>query len=116
MSQVLFDPPTVAGWALGSGWFSTGAMLARMNFASALMVNQKTRLAAAAAVARTSPQALLGYLLTRFTPADFDSATMSDLAVYASAGAAWTGSDAQLQAKASGLGHLILGSPEYQFV
>jgi hypothetical protein len=40
----------------------------------------------------------------------------SDLVVYASSGAAWTGSDAQLQTKASGLAHLILGSAEYQFV
>ena len=113
MNQELFDPPDVAGWSLGESWFSTGAMLARMNFASALAANQKFRLATAAADARSSPQAVLDFLLTRLTPA-LDGRTYGELATYASGGGAWTGSDAQLQAKASGLAHLIVGSPEYQ--
>ena len=115
MGQQLLEPPSVAGWALGQSWFSTGAMLARMNFASTLAANQKFNLATAAAGARSSPQALVDYLLTRLTPADLD-AVYADLLNYASAGLTWTGSDAQLQAKAPGLAHLILGSPEYQFV
>jgi uncharacterized protein (DUF1800 family) len=113
MNQELFDPPDVAGWTLGQGWFSTGAMLARMNFASTLSGNQKFRLAAAAAGARSSPQAVLDFLLTRLTPA-LDGRTYGELSAYAAAGGAWTGSDAQLQAKASGLAHLIVGSPAYQ--
>ncbi len=32
MGQVLFDPPNVAGWPPGAIWFSSSAMLARMNF------------------------------------------------------------------------------------
>ena len=116
MNQELFEPPDVAGWTLGSGWFSTGAMLARMNFASTLALNQKFKLAAAAAATRTSGQAVLDFLLTRLTPATLDATTYGDLAVYAAAGPSWTGSDAQLQAKAAGLAHLILGSPEYQAV
>jgi hypothetical protein len=116
MGQQLFEPPNVAGWELGQAWFSTGAMLARMNFASALAFNQKFRLATAAAGASQSPQAVVNYLLSRLTPADVSGAFYNDLLDYASAGAAWTGSDAQLQAKTSGLAHLILGSAEYQFV
>ncbi len=114
MGQQLFDPPDVAGWDLGQSWFSTGRMLARMNFASTLSSNQKFRLGAAAAVARQSPDALVNYMLTRITPAS-PSAILPDLTAYASS-AQWTGSDAQLQTKASGLAHLILGSAEYQFV
>ena len=34
---------------------------------------------------------------------------------YLRQGGAWTGSDAQLANKASGLGRLIVGSAEYQF-
>jgi uncharacterized protein (DUF1800 family) len=113
MNQELFDPPDVAGWSLGQSWFSTGATLARMNFASALAANQKFRLATAAGGARSSPQAVLDFLLTRLTPA-LDSRTYGDLATYAAGGVPWTGSDAQLQAKASGLAHLIVGSPAYQ--
>jgi uncharacterized protein (DUF1800 family) len=40
MGQTLFEPPDVAGWSLGAEWFSTGAMLARMNFAASLTANQ----------------------------------------------------------------------------
>jgi uncharacterized protein (DUF1800 family) len=116
MGQDLFEPPNVAGWVLGAGWFSTSALLARMNFAATLTANQKFKLAAAAASARQSPQALVDYLLTRLTPADLDADVRGDVEIYASAGGAWTGSDAQLQAKAAGVAHLILGSPEYQFV
>lgn len=115
MGQELFEPPNVAGWVLGQSWFSTGSMLARMNFASTLSLNQKFRLATAAAVARGSAGALVDYMTTRLS-ADFEADTLGDLMTYASAGGAWTGSDAQLQTKASGLAHLILGSPEYQFV
>ena len=113
MGQQLYEPPNVAGWVLGQSWFSTGAMLARMNFASTLALNQKFRLATDAAGARSSPQALVGFMTSRLT-ADFDST--SDLTAYAAGGGAWTGSDAQLQTKASGLAHLILGAAEYQVV
>ncbi len=44
MGQILFDPPDVAGWESGQSWFSTGAMLSRMNFASTLAGNQKFEL------------------------------------------------------------------------
>jgi len=116
MGQQPFEPPNVAGWVLGQSWFSTGAMLARMNFASTLASNQKFKLATSAAVARSSPQAMVNYLLTRITPADLDTSVYTDLVSYASAGMTWTGSDSQLQTKAAGVAHLILGSPEYQFL
>ena len=116
MGQQLFEPPDVAGWTLGEGWFSTGAMLMRMNYASALAFNQKFNLANAARPSKQSAQAVLDYLLNRLTPADLSKQVYDDLLAYAQAGASWTGSDAQLQAKASGLAHLIVGSPEYQFV
>ena len=118
MGQQLFEPPDVAGWSLGRDWFSTGAMLTRMNFASTLAGNQKFRLAASAAAAgaKQSPQAVLSYMLSRMTAADVSGAVYNDLLAYAGAVTAWTGSDAQLQAKTSGLAHLILGSAEYQFL
>jgi uncharacterized protein (DUF1800 family) len=115
MGQQLFEPPDVAGWDLGQSWFSTGMMLARMNFASALAANQKFRLATAAASAKQSPQELVSFMVDRITPASIKS-MYGDLVAYASSGASWTGSDAQMQTKASGLAHLILGSAEYQFI
>ena len=47
MGQILYEPPDVAGWDAGQAWFSTGAMLARMNFASTLAANQRFNLATA---------------------------------------------------------------------
>ena len=115
MGQELLEPPDVAGWSLGQTWFSTGAMLARMNFGSALAANQKFNLAAAAASSRSSSRAVVDYVVGRLT-VDLPSDVFNDLVAYAASGPAWTGSDAQLQTKAPGLVHLVLGSAAYQFV
>jgi uncharacterized protein (DUF1800 family) len=115
MGQQLFEPPDVAGWDLGQLWFSTGTMLARMNFASTLALNQKFRLATAAASAKQSPQDLVGFMVDRITPASIKS-MYGDLVEYASSGATWPVSDAQMQTKVAGVAHPILGSAEYQFI
>jgi uncharacterized protein (DUF1800 family) len=118
MGQILFEPPDVSGWDAGQTWFSTSAMLARMNFAASLAANQKFNLANAvkAAGASKTPDALLAYFLEALVTAPLDASVTAELSNYLRATGAWTGSDAQLQAKASGVVHLIAGSPEYQLV
>jgi uncharacterized protein (DUF1800 family) len=118
MGQILFEPPDVSGWDTGQAWFSTGAMLARMNFAASLASNQKFNLATAAKAsgASRSAAALLSHFIDELITAPLDSNVTAELSGYLSATGAWTGSDAQLQAKAPGLVHLIAGSPEYQLV
>ncbi len=116
MGQTLFEPPDVAGWALGRDWFGTGSMLARMNFAAGLAGNQKFALARDAQPYRATPERVLNYLLERLTPQPLDLAQRSELAAYLRAGGAWTGADAQLQTRTSGLARLITGSGEYQFI
>jgi len=37
MDQILYDPPTVAGWPGNGGWISSGAWLGRVNFAHAVV-------------------------------------------------------------------------------
>ncbi|HEX3604908.1 MAG TPA: DUF1800 family protein [Candidatus Dormibacteraeota bacterium] len=37
MDQVLFDPPTVGGWPQNASWLSSSSLLARLNFAQALV-------------------------------------------------------------------------------
>jgi catechol 2,3-dioxygenase-like lactoylglutathione lyase family enzyme len=61
-----------------------------------------------------SAHAVLDFMLSKLTPANA-SDMFPDLLAYASTGA-WSGSDTQLQTRASGLAHLILGSAEYQLV
>jgi uncharacterized protein (DUF1800 family) len=116
MGQTLFEPPDVAGWELGRGWFSTGAMLARMNFAATIAANQRFNLASAAASAKDSPDSFVEFFLDRLSPAPFDSEPLEALKAYVVDGGAWSGSTAQLQTKGAGLARLIVGSAEYQLL
>ncbi|HLG57213.1 MAG TPA: DUF1800 domain-containing protein [Vicinamibacterales bacterium] len=116
MGQQLFEPPDVNGWELGKGWFSTGAMLTRMNFAATLAFNQRFNMARAAVEAKTSPESLLDFFLDRLSPAPYEEAPLGDLVAYLNDGVTWSGTDAQLQSKGAGLTRLIVGSSEYQFV
>jgi uncharacterized protein (DUF1800 family) len=116
MGQQLFEPPDVSGWDLGQSWFTSGAMLARMNFAAQLATNQKFALRDASRDVAKSPEALVSWALDRLTSADYPRDSYNALLDYVRAGITWTGSDAQLSTKASGLTHLIVGSGEYQLV
>jgi hypothetical protein len=116
MGQQLFEPPDVNGWGLGPDWFSTGAMLARMNFAASLAFNQRFNLGREATAARGTSQELLDYFLDKLSPPEYDGAPRGALLEYLNAGTAWPGSDTQLTAKAAGLTRLIVGSAEYQLM
>ncbi|HKB12691.1 MAG TPA: DUF1800 domain-containing protein [Vicinamibacterales bacterium] len=118
MGQTLFEPPDVSGWDLGESWFSTSAMLARVNFAASLAGNQKFNVATAVKVAdaHRSPEALLAFIGDALITAPADNSVLGELSNYLRATGAWTGTDAQIQAKAAGLVHLIAGSPEYQLI
>ena len=116
MGQQLFEPPDVGGWTLGASWFSTSAMLARMNFASMLIGRNRAGIAAAATGRGPTPEALLSFYLDRVTPAPFESVAYEALLAYLRGSSQWTGSDAQLRIKAPGLLHLMVGSSEYQLV
>ena len=116
MGQTLFEPPDVAGWALGPDWFSTGAMLARMNFAATLAANQRFNLATAADSFRRTPDDLMGFFMNRLSPAPYDNAPYAELMTYLRTGATWPATTAQLNTKVAGLAKLMVGSSEYQFV
>jgi len=116
MGQTLYEPPDVSGWDAGQTWFSTGAMLARMNFAASLATNQKFNLATAGKPHGGSPESLLAYFLDQLATPPLDTNVAAELETYLRATGPWTGSDAQLQSKCAGLVHLIAGLPEYQLV
>jgi uncharacterized protein (DUF1800 family) len=116
MGQQLFEPPDVNGWELGPGWFSTGSMLARMNFAAQLATNQKFNLRDAARDHAATPEALVSHVLDRLSAPSYSSASQAALMDYARTGVAYPASDAQLAIKAAGLVHLVVGSGDYQFV
>ena len=116
MGQQLYEPPDVNGWDLGPGWFSSGAMLARLNFAATLATNQKFNLRDRARGQAATPEALVSLMSDRLTPSPFASNSHRALVDYVRAGGAWTGSDTQIANKAAGLAHLIVGSGDYQIV
>lgn len=117
MGQTLYEPPDVAGWDLGTWWFSTGGMLARMNFASGLVANQKFNLRDLARPHKSSPETLInGFALSRLTIRNPDPEVYDALLNYVRAGGTWTGSETQLTNKAGGTVHLLAGSADYQFV
>ena len=114
MGQQLFEPPDVAGWALGAEWFSTGMRLERMNFAAALPLTSASNVADVATPYNRSPETLLAYMLDRCAPPRSTTASTRTPRL-CRAGGAWTGSATQVLAKAAGLAHLIGASSEYQF-
>ena len=116
MGQTLYEPPDVAGWSTGDAWFSTGAMLARMNYAASLAFNQKFNLGRDARPHGESPERLLDYFLDRMSHAEFDGEPLRELLDYLRSGGAWSASEAHLSIKAPGLARLIAGSAEYQLV
>ena len=116
MGQQLFEPPDVNGWELGRGWFSTGSMLARMNFASQLASDQKFNLRDAARPHASTPEALLTHVLDRLTPQEYSGPSQGALMDYARTGASYPASDTQLATKVAGLVHLVVGSGDYQFI
>ena len=117
MGQTLFEPPDVNGWDLGPGWFTTGGMLARMNFAADARgqsaVQPRARARRVRVVTRSCSRLLPRSALYRRR--SMQSARNELLSVPRDR---WCvdGSDAQLRMKAAGLARLIVGSGEYQIV
>ena len=62
--EQLYEPPDVNGWDLGPGWFSTGGMLARMNFAAVLATNQRFALRELARPHKDSPDPLVDFVVS----------------------------------------------------
>jgi uncharacterized protein (DUF1800 family) len=118
MGQQLFEPPDVNGWELGPGWFSTGGMLARMNFASTLTQNQRfiLRDQARAEWSGGTADALLKFVLERLSLATPAAPVRDALINYINAGGQFTGTETQLLNKTAGLFHLLTGSGEYQLI
>lgn len=116
MGQQLLEPPDVNGWELGRGWFTTGAMLARMNFASQIATNQKFNLRETFRGRASTPDALVATALERLSVPAYTDGARAALVDYVTAGGAWTGSDTQLANKGAGTVHLIVGSGEYQLI
>ena len=110
--QTLFDPPDVAGWDTGLAWMNSGALLTRMNIASALarILTPSRFLAGASA---STPEQLVDIYLSRLGPLTVPVAVHDALTRYVSADATMPTGGA-LTMKQRGLAHLVLSLPEWQ--
>jgi len=84
--------------------------------AASLASSQKSFLAVDLQPSANTPQALMGAMLERVTPAPFDSAPQQALLSYLLGDGAWTGSESQVSTRAAGLARLLVASSEYQLV
>jgi len=100
----------------GPEWFSTGSMLARMNFAATLMGNQKFNIGRELQPYRETPERVVDYMLNHYNYAPMTTDVYNALLEYARGGGVWTGNNTQLNDKGAGLARLILASSEFQFV
>jgi len=116
MGQQLFEPPDVAGWELGAGWFSTGRMLSRMNFAATLATSQRFALREAARPYKSTPDSMVAFAVDQLNMPSLSGSELTALVEYVRAGGTWTGSDTQLLNKAGGLFHLLAGCGNYQLI
>ena len=117
MGQQLLEPPDVNGWELGAGWFSSG----RHARAHELRARSSRRTRSSTCGTRSrghvnSPEALVVHALDRLTPPEYSSGRARRARRLRERRSHWTGSDAQLATKASGVVHLIVGSGDYQLV
>jgi uncharacterized protein (DUF1800 family) len=120
MEQMLFNPPTVAGWDWGLGWINTATLLTRYNVASALASVRKTR-GAAFDPARLLPKGglqsaeeVVDHFLHILGPLPVASLTRQALIDYLNGDGPFELNARTIDKQIRGLIHLILTLPEYQ--
>lgn len=107
MDQVLFEPPSVAGWPGGETWLSSSTFFARMNYLDSFLfrAGRPTKIPVLAAAA--TPEAMVDAALDRLV--DGNVADANRQAIYDYARGVKNADE-----RAAGVAYLVLASPEYQ--
>lgn len=119
MTQVLFYPPNVKGWAGGSAWINSSTILARENFASALMTANVVRGAASWLLASgpANPSAASQALASAIVQGDASPASLAKLEAYlrgADTAANGALSGENFEQRMRGGAYLTMAMPAYQ--
>jgi uncharacterized protein (DUF1800 family) len=119
MTQILFYPPNVKGWAGGSTWINSSTVLARENFASALMTANVIDGASSWLLANgpTDPTAASKTLVTTIVQGDASPASVAKLEAYlrgADAAANGALSGENFEQRMRGGAYLTMAMPAYQ--
>ncbi len=119
MTQVLFYPPNVKGWAGGSAWINSSTVLARENFASALMTANVVSGASSWLLASgpTDPSAASKSLVATIVQGDASPASLAKLEAYlrgADSAANGALSGENFEQRMRGGAYLTMAMPAYQ--
>ena len=108
MGQVLFEPPSVAGWPGGQTWLSSSTFFARMNFLDSFLFTQRGGAnPIPALVGAATPEECVDRALDRLVDGNVAAGARDALVAYARG-------ITNPQLRAAGVAYLVLGSPEYQ--
>jgi uncharacterized protein (DUF1800 family) len=108
MDQVLFEPPSVAGWPGGSTWLSSSTFFGRLNFLDAFLFARARPTLTALAKAMT-PEESVDLALARLVDSNVPDASRDALYSFAK-------TVARPDDRAAAVAYLVLASPQYQLV
>lgn len=110
MDQVLFEPPSVAGWPGGAAWLSSGTFFARVNFLDQLVYGRGRNAPAVPTLANAStPEELVDRAATALIDGQMEAASRQAIIDHVK-------SITNPAERAAAAAYLVLGSPEYQLI
>ncbi len=109
--QILYEPPSVAGWEGGRSWITSAALLSRMNFAN----DVSAQFGPFAFGFPSTAEEFIDVYLRRLGPLHVDDATRQRLLGFIAPGGVLP-AGAALLPRLRGLVHLILSLPEWQMI
>jgi uncharacterized protein (DUF1800 family) len=123
LEQVLFNPPTVAGWDWGLAWINTATLLIRYNVSNSL-ASARGRVGRSAVsfdpgnllstTDAASAEAVVDFFLALMGPLDVSVTTRQTLIDYLDSDGTFTVNNATIDQKVRGLVHLVTALPEFQ--
>ena len=107
MDQVLFEPPSVAGWPGGETWLSSSTFFARMNYLDSFLFPRGRPIKIPVLAAAGSPEQMVDIALDRLVDGNVTDAGREAIYAYARG-------VKNVDERAAGVAYLVLASPEYQ--
>lgn len=109
MDQVLFEPPSVAGWPGGATWLSSSTFFARVNYLDAVLFPGRRPAPIPVLAAARTPELMVDAALDRLVDGNVSDTARDSLYAYAA-------TVANPEERAAAVAYLVLASPEYQLV
>jgi uncharacterized protein (DUF1800 family) len=109
MDQLLFEPPSVAGWPGGSTWLSSSTFFGRVNFLDQFLFQRGRPAAIPALATAASAEEAVDRAVAVLVDDNISDGARESLYAYAR-------TITNAQERAAAVAYLVLASPEYQLV